>query len=281
MPAVVTPSWPTSPCAAPHVLEQLQLRPPHVGSLKHGVLPEQRAVDGARGRDAVPHGISDQHGHEPFVERAAGELDELRVVRVACRLVCAVPNPEQHGLAGVGAVEPSGGPVDDGARESMRRRETRREAGVERRPDRRGTRSRRSRGGACLRAGASNTVGSVPPRPASRRKRSAWEVCGLSGSIWIATPARTAAAARYHPSPNENPGSAWNAVGMISLADDPPRVLCRRLGRVRRSPRRRIVEQQRQPRGFERRRLGDADNLLDAPPAVVAVVARGGALGAE
>ena len=54
-------------------------------------------------------------------------------------------------------------------------------------------------------------------------------------------------------------------VGMISLADDPPRVLCRRLGHTRRAPRRRVVEQERQSRGFDRRRLGDGDDLLDAP----------------
>jgi hypothetical protein len=44
------------------------------------------------------------------------------------------------------------------------------------------------------------------------------------------------------PLAEREPWIGMERVGMISLADDAPRVLCRRRGHMRRAPRRRVVE---------------------------------------
>ena len=71
-------------------------------------------------------------------------------------------------------------------------------------------------------------------------------------------------------------------VRVVPLVDDPARVACR--GSLPLAPRSAppwSSSSERQARGFDRRRLCDGHDLLDAPPAVVASVARRGALGAE
>ena len=202
------------------------------------------------------------------------------MLRIACRLVRAVPNPEQHGLARGGDAEPAVGPVDDGARD----RSVAEKRGAK--PALGGVRigsegARDDLGEVLVGAGArairleqSREAGVTQEPLCLGRLRFGW--------LDLDRDAREDGRGREVPPLAERePRIRMERVGMISLADDPPRVLCRPLGRTRRAPRRRVVEQERQARGFDRRRFGDTEDLFDAPPAFVAVVARRGALGAE
>ncbi len=70
-------------------------------------------------------------------------------------------------------------------------------------------------------------------------------------------------------------------IGVVSLVDDPPRIARRGLSVARRLPRRAVVEVGRDPQGFGRGVLRDGDDALDTPPAIVARLASGRALGAK
>jgi hypothetical protein len=56
----------------PQMLEELELRAPHVDALEDGLFPEERQIDGA-GRDrSVAEGVANQDGPETGGERPSG-----------------------------------------------------------------------------------------------------------------------------------------------------------------------------------------------------------------
>ncbi len=199
---------------------------------------------------------------------------------VACRVVRAVPDPEQHGLARGGTGEPLVDPVGDGARD----RSVAEERGTK--PALSGVRisaegARDDLGEMLVGAGARAIGLEQRGEPGVSQE----PLClGRVRLVWLDLDRDAGEDGRGREVPplaEREPRIHMERVGVISLADDPPRVPCRRLGHLRRALYRRLAEQERQARGFDRRRLCDAHDVFDALPAVVAVVARRGALGAE
>jgi hypothetical protein len=78
------------------MLDELELRAPHVVALEDGLLPEERHIDGARRDVAVTDGVTDEDGHETGGERSSDQLGELGVPRVSRWLVRAVTHPQEH-----------------------------------------------------------------------------------------------------------------------------------------------------------------------------------------
>ena len=131
------------------------------------------------------------------------------MLRVACRVVRAVPNPEQHGLARGGAGEPPVGPVDDGARDRSV-------------AEKRGAKP--ALGGVRIGAeGARDDLGEVLVGAGARAIRleqrreagvSQEPLClGRLRLVWLDLDRDAGEDRRGRevpPSPNENPGSAWN-----------------------------------------------------------------------
>jgi hypothetical protein len=58
------------------MLDELELRAPHVGALEEGLLPKERHVDGVRREQfAVTDGVANQDRHEIGGQRSSGKLD--------------------------------------------------------------------------------------------------------------------------------------------------------------------------------------------------------------